>query len=89
MKLGLAPLLFALATAGCGAFGTAAVATAIEDAPVLVGVACDLASDQGASEPGWESWLCTKLDPVTGERVAGTTFTMRVVKGHVPLMASR
>lgn len=52
---------------GCGL-------TAATVAPVAIGVAdsiCQLASDQGSAEPGWEIWTCTLLD-ATGKPTAAS-----------------
>lgn len=50
--------LIACLAIGCGLLASEVV-------PVTVGIAdslCQLASDQGAAEPGWEVWTCSLVD---------------------------
>lgn len=78
MKLGLA--IAAAALVGCSAANQAAT----EYAPIVVNAACQLASDQGSAEPGWEVWICNALDPTTGQPTSQPAMVLHLPKGVVP-----
>lgn len=82
-KLVFISTLLALTGTGCNAQEAQLTEQLI---PVVVNYLCDLASDQGSAEPGFETDICTFIDPVSGQPVATKTFTMQVKKGLRPKM---
>jgi hypothetical protein len=79
MKLGLlAAIAIAASTFGCKAF----VADVTPYIPVLTGVACQVANDQGTAEPGWIVWICNKLDGNGAPLPTG--YTIHLPSGVTP-----